>query len=68
MTTAAPVRCNRCRRVLTDPEWQAVRLGRACAERLGLQRKRRVRVKRPKETGVELQPVLDGLEIDESED
>jgi hypothetical protein len=67
MTTTAPVRCNRCHRVLVDPQWVAVRLGRVCAERLGLQRKRRVRAKRPRQQGTEHQPVLEGLdEINDS--
>lgn len=67
MTTATLVRCHRCRRVLVDPDWQAVGLGRVCAERLGLERKRSIRVRRPERTEMDEQPVLDGLEINESE-
>jgi hypothetical protein len=73
MTTEPTVRCNRCRRVLSDPRWCAVGLGRVCAARLGLvlrsELRRRIRVRAGGGVG---EPVLDGLaelmeEIDESE-
>ena len=31
-----PVRCRECRRKLRDPAWAARKIGRVCAEKLGL--------------------------------
>jgi hypothetical protein len=61
MTAAAtPPRCNRCRRVLSDPRWCAVGLGRVCASRLGLVLAPKPRVRAPVRTGGGEVPVLDG--------
>lgn len=56
---AAPSRCRRCRRVLADPRWVPVGLGRVCAGRLGLVLAPKPRVRRPRSNPVgEHQPVL----------
>ena len=67
MTTTAPVRCNRCRRLVgSEPLWMLGNpYGPKCGKRYGLERERRPRARKPRDTGVEQQPVLDGLEIDE---
>jgi hypothetical protein len=59
--TDPPPRCNRCRRVLSDPRWCAVGLGRVCASRLGLVLAPKPRVRSPVRTGGGGEPVLDGL-------
>jgi hypothetical protein len=69
--TMPTVRYNRCRRVLSDPRWCAVGLGRVCAARLGLVLRSELR-RRVRAGGGVGEPVLDGLaelmeEIDESE-
>lgn len=73
--TSPTTRCRRCRRVLRDPAWIACGLGRVCAERLGLQRKRKPKARRPRVGDVPEQPSLldlldelDTEEIDESEE
>lgn len=60
------VRCRRCRRVLSDPGWVPIGLGRTCAARLGLVRARKPRPVRPVRVGNPMQPsLLDGLDNDE---
>lgn len=70
-TTAALVRCNRCRRVVrSEPLWMLGHpYGPTCGRRYGLVPERRPRVRAPDRTGVVEQPVLDGLDEDnESEE
>ena len=59
---AAAVRCHRCRRVLVDPRWVPVGLGRVCAARLGLVLAPKPRVRQPKRGPVAEQPPLPGLD------
>lgn len=59
---AVPVRCHRCRRVLVDPRWVPVGLGRVCAARLGLVLVPKPRVRQPRRGPVAEQPPLPGLD------